>query len=102
MVPEKIIFQFSIQRQRIDLDPVQLRLKAIYVEILPRSLVLIGGQIDSIWNQMFYMHSARGLSVRIYSHQIYSNFSTQKHPRYPDILKNVNIVNLQSDVWDAQ
>ena len=61
----------------------RLCLKAINVEIQPRSFLLIGAQIDSIWNQMFYMHSAeRGISDGIYSHQTYSNFATQKTSRY--------------------
>ena len=77
----------------------RLCLKAINVEIQPRSFLLIGAQIDSIWNQMFYMHPAeRRISDGIYSHQTYSNFATQKTSRYSRYIeKNVNISNLQPD-----
>ena len=77
----------------------RLCLKAVNVEIQPKSFLLIGAQIDSIWNQMFYMHSAeRRISDGIYSHQTYSNFATPKTSRYSRYIeKNVNISNLQPE-----
>ena len=65
------------------------------IEKLLRSLLLIGAQIDSIWNQMFYMHLAeRTINWNMFTSNIFKLFG-QKHL---DVLKKINIVNLHPDI----